>query len=285
MRGLWDGVFAALVFLAFCWPAQAEEPFHWEYINVDIDVRENGDMVITEEHKYVFTGRHGKTRIRYIPLDKVDDIRDVVVTEGGREIDARISTIDGKLWIRWSDEFDVPGSNIFDLSYRVVGGLNKGWLESSVFWKVIGRGRKAEVLDSTVRVRFPESFRDVRLKKRYSGVPANAALLDGQTVEFDAVSPIRPRSEFEIEVTFPNEALDFATPSWQRAKWISDTLKSVFFFGVFGGMVLFVFLGFLSGKFRAGGGSGSSGGHFGGGSFGGGGGGSGGGGGGGGGGG
>ncbi|MGI9509705.1 MAG: hypothetical protein ACR2QJ_10210, partial [Geminicoccaceae bacterium] len=83
------------------------------------------------------------------------------------------------------------------------------------------------------------------------------------------VSPIRLRSDFEIEVTFPNEALNFPTPSWQKAKWTRDTLKKIFFFGVFGAMVMFVFRGFLAGKFKIGGGSGGSGGHFGGGGFGG----------------
>ena len=36
--------------------AQSEVPFYWEFINVDIDVQENGDMLITETQKYVFTG-------------------------------------------------------------------------------------------------------------------------------------------------------------------------------------------------------------------------------------
>ena len=46
-------------------------PFYWEFINVDIDVQENGDMLITETQKYVFTGPHTNERYRYIPLDTV----------------------------------------------------------------------------------------------------------------------------------------------------------------------------------------------------------------------
>ena len=35
--------------------AQEPAPFYWEFINVDIDVQENGDMLIMETQKYVFT--------------------------------------------------------------------------------------------------------------------------------------------------------------------------------------------------------------------------------------
>lgn len=51
--------------------AADQPPFHWEFINVDIDVQENGDMLVTETQKYVFTAPHTNKRYRWIPLDKV----------------------------------------------------------------------------------------------------------------------------------------------------------------------------------------------------------------------
>jgi hypothetical protein len=57
-------------------------PFYWEFINVLIDVQMNGDMLVTETQKYVFTGPHSKERYRYIPLDKVDGIDQIEVFEG-----------------------------------------------------------------------------------------------------------------------------------------------------------------------------------------------------------
>ena len=50
--------------------AEEQTPFYWKYINVDIDVQENGDMLITETQKYVFTGPHTNERYRWIPLNK-----------------------------------------------------------------------------------------------------------------------------------------------------------------------------------------------------------------------
>ena len=55
-------------------PALAADsaPFYWAVINVDIDVQDNGDMLITETQKYVFTAPCTDERYRWIPLDKVD---------------------------------------------------------------------------------------------------------------------------------------------------------------------------------------------------------------------
>ncbi len=54
----------------------AEElPFYWESINVDIEVQTTGDMLVTETQKYVFNSDYSNQRYRYIPLAKVDDIR------------------------------------------------------------------------------------------------------------------------------------------------------------------------------------------------------------------
>ena len=66
--------------------AQSDVPFYWEFINVDIDVQENGDMLITETQKYVFTGPYTNERFRWIPLDKADSIEDVQVLEDERSL-------------------------------------------------------------------------------------------------------------------------------------------------------------------------------------------------------
>jgi len=55
-------------------------PFYWDSINVEIDVQDNGDMLVTEAQKYVFNKEHSNQRYRYIPLDKVDKITDVSVS-------------------------------------------------------------------------------------------------------------------------------------------------------------------------------------------------------------
>lgn len=79
----------AFIFGLFIAVAQANTsdfPFYWDFMNVDIEVESNGDMLVTETKKYVFNSNHTNERYRYIPLNKVDDIKDVTVEENGKKI-------------------------------------------------------------------------------------------------------------------------------------------------------------------------------------------------------
>jgi hypothetical protein len=66
----------------------SEVPFYWDSIQVEMDVQPNGDMWVTETHHYVFTAAYTNERYRYIPLNKVDEIADVTVTENEQRIAA-----------------------------------------------------------------------------------------------------------------------------------------------------------------------------------------------------
>jgi hypothetical protein len=68
----------------------SEVPFYWEAINVDMDVQPNGDMWVTETQHYMFQSSDSNERYRYIPLDRVDEITDVTVTEKGQALDASV---------------------------------------------------------------------------------------------------------------------------------------------------------------------------------------------------
>jgi hypothetical protein len=67
------------VFLVTVCHAAAEQlPFYWDNINVTIDVQTNGEMLVTETLKYVFTADYTNERYRYIPcalLNLSDDLR------------------------------------------------------------------------------------------------------------------------------------------------------------------------------------------------------------------
>jgi hypothetical protein len=76
-------------------------PFYWEFMNVDIAVQNNGDMLITETQKYTFTGDYQNQRYRYIPLDKVDKITDVTVSENGQTLTSETGIENNQLWRWW----------------------------------------------------------------------------------------------------------------------------------------------------------------------------------------
>ena len=133
-------------------------PFYWEFINVDIAVQNNGDMLVTETQKYTFTSNHTNQRYRYIPLDKVKEITDVSVSENNKIILSDRGTKNNQLWITWKHLLKPPESHTFVIKYRVVGGLQESGDNLQVYWKAIFPERNSSIQKSRVTVTFPEEL-------------------------------------------------------------------------------------------------------------------------------
>lgn len=111
--------------------AQSDPNFYWDFIDVHIEVIENGDMLVTERQTYVFTGRWPNERYRYIPLDNVDSIEDVRVYQDDHLLESQSSVSDGERWLRWTHDtlpewelLDWPQTRTFriSISSAVVSG-------------------------------------------------------------------------------------------------------------------------------------------------------------------
>ena len=57
-----------------------ESPVYWESLNVLIDIKQNGDLLVQETHVYAFRGQVSPERFRYIDMEKVDQIDRVSVS-------------------------------------------------------------------------------------------------------------------------------------------------------------------------------------------------------------
>ena len=88
--------------------AAQQLPFYWDNINVTIDVQTNGDMLVTEKQKYVFTADYNTERYRYIPLGKVDEIKDITVAENNQIIPSSTGIENNELWIGWQHQLKAP---------------------------------------------------------------------------------------------------------------------------------------------------------------------------------
>jgi hypothetical protein len=195
--------------------AQESLSFYWDSINVDIDVQGNGDMLVTETYKYVFTAPFANERYRWIPLDSVDDIVDIEVHEEGRIIPAITGVENGQLWIRWNPPSEPPESNTFLLKYRVIGGLHIHESGDQIYWKAIARERNASVMSANVTVRLPASVSGEQFKTRTYGVAAVKRTVDGRTIEF-TTGRIPEGKELEVQVIFQHGLLDIPAPVWQQ---------------------------------------------------------------------
>lgn len=174
--------------------------FYWDFINVDIDVQTNGDMLITENQKYVFTKPGKNQRYRYIPLDKIEGISDVSVFEEHKKIAFDTGIENNNFWIRWQHEINPPEEHLFTLKYRVIGGLYSKGEKYEVYWKAIFPKRIASIQNAKVRVSFPKSFsRNIYSSNSY-GIPTLVEKIDEKTVEFVSTRNIPPYQEIEVKV-------------------------------------------------------------------------------------
>jgi hypothetical protein len=183
-------------------------PFYWNYINVDMDVQTNGDILVTESQQYNFTADYQNQRYRYLPLDKGDKISDVTVQENGKIIPSETETKANWFSIKWQHQLKAPEVHTFILKYRVVAGLQVKGQTSQVDWKAIFADRQAPVKKADVRVHLPKLLAGKVTSFQSFGVTATDRQIDPQTFEFVASQPIEPQQELKVQVTFPAEILN-----------------------------------------------------------------------------
>lgn len=234
--------------------AAQQLPFYWDNINVIIDVQTNGDMLVTETQKYVFTAAYNNERYRYIPLDKVDAIKDVTVAENNQIIPSSTGNENNQLWIRWQHELKPPDTHTFVIKYRVVGGLQLDGENTLVYWKAISAGRKAPVNTGKVTVNLPETLSGKVISFTNFGTAEVRRQIDPKTFEFVASQAILPEQELEVQIAFPQAILNVPQPGWQQSGKSSQSTSETTGFRII--FVMF-WLVFMVSSISGGGGSGS----------------------------
>jgi hypothetical protein len=212
-------------------------PFYWDYINVNIDVQTNGDMLVTETQKYVFTSDWTNQRYRYIPLDKVDEIKDVTIQENNKLLPSETGIENNQFWIRWQHQLTAPASHIFVIKYRVVGGLHINGDNTQVYWKAIFADRKAPIQAAKVWVILPQALSGKVLEFKNFGTPATARQVSSIIFDFVATQPILPQQKLEIQIAFPSKILNLSQPNWQQSNFgtiIGIGIIFIVFFALFG---------------------------------------------------
>jgi len=220
--------------------AAASSTYHYEYINVDIKILENSDIVISETQSFVFTSGDFHYGFRWIPTDRLESIDNVEVWEGDRQyqlnplvkewIDTRQKngTSPGgdnyayaawrgkdKFWIGWWFPETVNSSRTIELKYTVHGGLRIDSPADQLYWKAIFGDRDSYVGSSQVTVHLPRLVSPEQLSIHSYGVPAIRNILDEQTIEF-LTGRIPADEELEVRVYFPHGIVSGMPPAWQK---------------------------------------------------------------------
>ena len=237
-RFRWVLPLSLVIALALTGMAHAQsQSLYWERFDVNITVMPNGDFVVEEIQEITFTSGEFHYGYRNIPMDRLEDITDVEVLEGGRQYERgygdaytfQTSVDGGDFFIRWYFPYTSNSSHTYVLRYTVQGGLRYYEVGDQLFWKAVYADRDFPVYKSTVTVRLPEGATADPVAA-YS----TEAAVKGQgssSVVFTAQETINPGQEFEVRVQFPHGTVQGTQPGWQaaddrKAKW-EDRYKPV----------------------------------------------------------
>ena len=82
--------------------AAATGSFYWEKIDVNLELVESGDLLVTETQKYIITDIY-TDQVNYdIEISKSVQVRDIAVTENNQPVaNLQISESDGKQHLKW----------------------------------------------------------------------------------------------------------------------------------------------------------------------------------------
>lgn len=229
--GLWLGLSLALLLaLLGRGLAQAQEKtLYWQRYDVNLTVQPNSDILVEETQHIVFTSGTFTFGFAAIPLDRVERLTDLQVSEiiNGSErpytpntsgqYGFTTNTNNGNLEITWHFPPTRDSEHTYILRYRVVGGLRIYPEGDQIWWKAIPPDHNFSIRDSRVTVTLPQTFAKNQLTVASYGASANEpSYTDRGQVVFTAQN-IPAGQELEVRVQFPHGVVQGTAPAWQAA--------------------------------------------------------------------
>ena len=224
-----------LLFFLLLWstlvPALAQEKtLFWQRYDVNLDVQQNGDILVEETQQINFTNGTFTFGFAAIPLDRVERITDIQMSEiinGSERAYTPNSSMDygftttrneSDLEISWYFPATSNSEHTYILRYRVVGGLRIYDGGDQIFWKAIPSDHNFGIENATITVTPPETFPKNELVVESYGAPitGNPSYTDRGAVVFNAEN-IAAGQELEVRVQFPHGVVQADAPSWQAA--------------------------------------------------------------------
>lgn len=222
-------------------PVRAQtKTYYWQQFDVDVQVLENGDLMVTERQTLNFSGAPFTFGYRTVPTDssgRNDGIEEVSVRQGDQVYQQSGSQSPGTFRLtRSGDETEIywyfapaTGSNSYTVSYRVLNAVRTEPGGDQVFWNALPADLGAPVQNSTMTISLPEGIEAASTIALYDGRESDrvqsAVSSDGRTVTFRLTQPRLSGDRVEIGVRFPSGQLDVSTPAWQQAEQRADVIS------------------------------------------------------------
>jgi hypothetical protein len=223
---------AALIFFGAMGPyitRAQDKTLYWNRYDVNIAVQPNSDMLIDEVQEIVFTSGTFRFGFAAIPLDRVDRIVDVQISEiingqerqytpnSTAEYGYTTAEVDNNLEVTWYFPATSGSTHTYVLSYRVIGGVRIYPAGDQVWWKAVPADHNFSIRSATVSVMPPQTFSKDQLVVEAYGTPVDLiSYTDRGAVVFRA-SDIPAGEELEVRVQFPHGVLQAEPPAWQSS--------------------------------------------------------------------
>jgi len=228
-RTLYSLVALLTLLLISVYPAFAQSrSVFWNAWDVTIDGVDaaSNQFRVTETHDVSFTGSFSYGSA-YIELDRVEDIRNVTLSQDGRAMSQSCGRRAGTFCTGINEDgaFEIiyyffepitNGRAKFEISYDVVGAIRVYEGGDQLWWDAVPSEHYGfSIGESTIRVQLPTGYaprEEVDPVVTY-GVPADVQV-DGTNVVASARETITGNEMFSIRVQMPHNP-DARKPSWQ----------------------------------------------------------------------
>lgn len=244
-----------LLTLFFAQTASAQvKSFYWEEFDVNMTLLPNGDVNVVEAQTLVFSGGTFTFGFRTIPVG-VEGQNDGIIVHGVREGDIVyeesslrrdntyiVSQQSGETVIDW---YFAPtdGRHTYTLEYTVQNPIIVGTAEEGdgdqLFWKPLppdllgSRVENSRVTLNLPNGVQPQQYLDGSGYLAEGNIDGNSTLVetrvseDGETVVFEAQTPIFSGDVFEIRTQIPHGVLAIPVPEWQQRQMRNDSVQLV----------------------------------------------------------
>ncbi len=214
-------LFACAMHAGVARPVRADDKYYyWEYILVDITIRDNGDLDVIETQRYVFVYGTFTFAYREIPLKHLTSIDHVWVEDDGRPLGRDRVLIENRgntLYIRWTyppTRSGYQSAETFRIHYTVHGATRIYEDGDEVWWGAIGGDRDGSIGSSRVTVRLPGPVAPESIEAAAYGIQAKTSIVGPQTIAFTSGSILGYKA-LEVRVRFPHGLVQATPAPWQ----------------------------------------------------------------------
>lgn len=218
--------------LALLWavrPAAAQKSFYWEAFNVNLQVQENGDLLVREDQTIVFSGEDftfGFATINTAGTDGVDILGvregDTVFQEGyaGDPYTYEIERNVNDVTVYWNFP-PTQGTHTYTFEYRVYNPFHVAEDGDELVWETVPADFPGDVRQSTVVIELPAGVEAGSALALLNDQPDDSIQIefspDGRVTTF--VSPaLSIGTSFSVGVRLPHGQLAVQPAQWQQSE-------------------------------------------------------------------